>query len=129
MNTPQRSICILSEQLARKFSTATFYRTAVRLRFDPTSDLKIRNEHGHLIWLVINCHGNLTSWHWRNQKSPLRDRFPFRWKCDENSASTRARCWNGMRKATPWSYAKPAGIRRKTFIRQSLSNGDLFQEG
>ncbi len=31
--------------------------------------------------------------------------------------------WNGRRKATPWSYAKPAGIRRKTFIGQSLRNG------
>src|SRR4029453_11586114 len=58
-------------------------------------------------------------WHWRNQKLRLRDRFRFRWKCDENSVSARARCWNGRRKATPWLSARPAGIRRKTFIERS----------
>ena len=27
------------------------------------------------------------SWHWRNPKLRLRDRFRFRWKCGENSVS------------------------------------------
>jgi acetolactate synthase-1/2/3 large subunit len=69
------------------------------------------------------CRRNLRLWHSRNQKLRLRDRFPFRRKCGKNSASARARCWNGTRKATPWSCAKPAGIPRKTFIGRSLGGG------